>query len=65
MKSTGPIKARTDAKRNRQGIRTRVKLLKAAESLFGERGFHAVSMRDITSAAGVDLALANYHFGSK
>jgi AcrR family transcriptional regulator len=29
------------------------------------RGFHGVSIRDITSAAGVQLALANYHFGSK
>ena len=58
-------KPRVDGKRNRQGIRTRVKLLKAAERLFGDHGFHAVSMRDITKEAGVDLALANYHFGTK
>ena len=37
----------------------------AAEQLFAKRGFHGASVRDITGAAGVDLALVNYHFGSK
>ena len=37
----------------------------AAEKLFARRGFHGTSLRDITGAAGVDLALVNYHFGSK
>jgi AcrR family transcriptional regulator len=37
----------------------------AAELLFARRGFHGTSVRDITGAAGVDLALVNYHFGSK
>jgi AcrR family transcriptional regulator len=41
------------------------RILDAAERLFAERGFHGVSVRDITGAAGVDVALANYHFGSK
>jgi len=36
-----------------------------AERLFSRRGFHGTSLRDITSAAGVDLSLVNYHFGSK
>lgn len=44
---------------------TRDRILDAAEELFSVRGFHGVSIRDITSAAGVQLALANYHFGSK
>ncbi|HEX9207788.1 MAG TPA: TetR family transcriptional regulator [Steroidobacteraceae bacterium] len=44
---------------------TRERILDAAEKLFAERGFHGVSVRDITGAAGVDVALANYHFGSK
>ena len=44
---------------------TRRRILDAAELLFAERGFHAVSVRDITTAAGVDVALINYHFGSK
>jgi AcrR family transcriptional regulator len=44
---------------------TRNRILDAAEQMFAERGFHGVSIRDITGAAGVDVALANYHFGSK
>ena len=44
---------------------TKALILDAAEQLFAERSFAAVSMRDITSAAGVNLAAVNYHFGSK
>jgi AcrR family transcriptional regulator len=44
---------------------TKQKILDAAEKLFARRGFHGVSIRDITSAAGVDVALSNYHFGPK
>jgi AcrR family transcriptional regulator len=41
------------------------RLLDAAEKLFARRGYHGVSVRDITEAARVDVALVNYHFGSK
>ncbi|AKS42279.1 TetR/AcrR family transcriptional regulator [Wenzhouxiangella marina] len=41
------------------------RLLDAAERLFAEAGFHATSLRQITQAAGVNLAAVNYHFGSK
>jgi AcrR family transcriptional regulator len=44
---------------------TKEKLMDAAEKLFARRGFHGVSVREITGAAGVDLALVNYHFGTK
>jgi AcrR family transcriptional regulator len=44
---------------------TRDKILDAAERLFARRGFYGVSIRDITAAAGVDVALVNYHFGRK
>ena len=37
----------------------------AAERLFALNGFQNVSVRDITAAAGVNLASVNYHFGSK
>ncbi|TMV88621.1 TetR/AcrR family transcriptional regulator [Thioclava sp. BHET1] len=47
------------------GDQTREKILNAAETLFGERGFEGVSLRDITGEASVTLALASYHFGSK
>src|SRR5437773_8511643 len=44
---------------------TKERILDAAEALFMEHGFEATSVRVITAAAGVNLAAANYHFGSK
>ncbi len=41
------------------------KILNAAEELFAQGGYDAVSIRQITQKAGVRLALAHYHFGSK
>jgi AcrR family transcriptional regulator len=49
----------------RRGDTTRFSILDAAERSFAESGFDGVSLRTITERAGVDLALANYHFGSK
>ncbi len=44
---------------------TKHRLLDAAEALFMEHGFEATSLRLITTAAGANLAAANYHFGGK
>jgi AcrR family transcriptional regulator len=44
---------------------TRERLLDEAEELFAQRGYHAVSVREITKAAGSNLAAVNYHFGNK
>lgn len=44
---------------------TKSRILDAAEQLFGSDGFHATSLRVITSRAGVNLAAVSYHFGSK
>jgi AcrR family transcriptional regulator len=44
---------------------TRGKILNAAESLFGENGYAATSLRHIIGKAGVNLAAIHYHFGSK
>lgn len=44
---------------------TKQRLLAAAGPLFAARGFAGTSMRDIADRAGVNLAAANYHFGSK
>ena len=47
------------------GDQTREKIINAAEILFGNQSFDTVSLRDITNAAGVTLALASYHFKTK
>jgi len=44
---------------------TKDRILDVAERLFGERGFPATTLRDITAEAGVNLAAVNYHFRSK
>lgn len=44
---------------------TKDRIMDAAEALFLDHGFEATSLRQITAAAGVNLAAVNYHFGSK
>jgi len=44
---------------------TKDRLLDSAEQLFSREGFSSTSVRQITAAAGVNLAALNYHFGSK
>ena len=44
---------------------TRSRILDVAERAFMAHGYDATSMRMITSAAEVNLAAVNYHFGSK
>lgn len=46
-------------------MKTREKILVAARELFAKDGFEAVSVRDVTTAADVNLASINYHFGNK
>jgi AcrR family transcriptional regulator len=44
---------------------TKTRVLDSAERLFADRGYSATSVRDITTAASVNLAAVQYHFGSK
>ncbi len=44
---------------------TRERILAVARELFTARGFDSVSVRDIVSAANVNLGAVTYHFGSK
>lgn len=51
---------------NEQSLKdTRERILDAAEQLFMKYGYEGTSMRVVTNEAGVNLAAANYHFGSK
>lgn len=43
----------------------RMAILLAAEKLFAQRGYHAVTIRQIAEEAGVPLALVGYYFGPK
>ncbi|MCP4575100.1 MAG: CerR family C-terminal domain-containing protein [Deltaproteobacteria bacterium] len=43
----------------------RERILDEAEALFAERGYYAVTVREITQAAHCNLASVNYHFGNK
>jgi AcrR family transcriptional regulator len=43
----------------------KTKLLSRAEELFAEHGYELTSTRHIASAAGMNLALISYYFGSK
>jgi AcrR family transcriptional regulator len=44
---------------------TRRRILEAAGPLFAQKGFDATSIREITEAAGTNVAAVNYHFRSK
>jgi AcrR family transcriptional regulator len=44
---------------------TKEKLLDAAESLFASKSFEDVSIRELASAADVNVAAVNYHFQGK
>lgn len=45
--------------------KTRGQIVAAAEKIFAEKGFRAMTLRAVTKAAHVNLAAVNYHFGSK
>lgn len=45
--------------------KTRQQIIRVTEKLFAEKGFRAMTLRDVTREAKVNLAAVNYHFGSK
>jgi AcrR family transcriptional regulator len=59
-RKAGPMRAGA-----RRGDATRQVILDAAEQCLAAGDFDGVSLRTISEAAGVDIALVNYHFGSK
>ncbi|MCC6582936.1 MAG: TetR/AcrR family transcriptional regulator [Chitinophagales bacterium] len=40
-------------------------ILDVAERLFAEQGFEAISVREISKAADINIAMVSYYFGSK
>lgn len=52
------------SKKNKEDL-TKERILDSAEVLFAQKGFQAVSVREITAAARCNLAAVNYHFGNK
>ena len=44
---------------------TATRILDAAESLFSQRGYHGVSIREVAARSSTELSLTRYHFGSK
>ena len=69
MPQTGKAIADTPVKRTRRtqerAETTRASLIDAGIQLFSERGFDAVSVRDLEQAAGVKRNILTYHFEDK
>ncbi len=65
--TTTAVRAPTLTSRRAAPVQTGRKdtILLAAERLFAQRGYHAVSIRQIAEEAGVPLALVGYYFGQK
>jgi AcrR family transcriptional regulator len=53
------------APKTKRGVRTREALLRAAEACFGDRGFHAVSVNEITDEAGMAIGTFYLYFADK
>jgi AcrR family transcriptional regulator len=53
------------SKANSSSVETRELILNAAGRIFAQQGFHATTVREITRAAGANIAAVNYHFRDK
>jgi len=63
-----PKSGRSTSKRPRRPAvsgPTREKLINAAGRIFADRGYRATTIREISIAAGENVAAVNYHFGDK
>lgn len=50
---------------NEDTITSKERIFQAAVSLFAQKGFNAVSTREIVKKAGVNIAMIKYYFGGK
>jgi AcrR family transcriptional regulator len=55
----------TDLALRRKTADARTRIVEAAERLFADRGYHAVSLRTIMAEAEVNVSAAHYYFRSK
>jgi AcrR family transcriptional regulator len=58
------MEATRSDQRREAGLRTQARLLEAALTLISERGEDGVTLRELTDAAGANVAAVSYHFGS-
>src|SRR5450631_2909703 len=68
MISAPPKSRATPVKRTRRPATsdpTRDKLLDVAGRIFADRGYRSATIREISIAAGANIAAVNYHFGDK
>lgn len=65
MVKPAPSPLRSAASGYRKGEETRARILRAALGAFGNRGFEAVTTRQIAEDAGANLPALNYYFGGK
>jgi AcrR family transcriptional regulator len=63
--SPGPARRGRPSNAAREARDSREHILQVATRLFAARGLHVPSIRDVTEAAGVNVALVKYYFGSK
>ena len=62
--ASGPdVGQRVDGRRE-GGSRTRRRLIETAQELLAEQGEDAIRLRELTTAAQVNVAAVHYHFGS-
>src|SRR3979490_661517 len=57
--------ARAAVKKIEKKVETSTTLLEAAKKVLRQKGYAALSPRDVAAAAGVPLSQIHYHFGSK
>lgn len=60
MSKVEPVPARRSRESDRSG-----KIIAAASKLFGQRGFHSVSLQDIGDEVGLDASSLYFHFPNK
>lgn len=55
----------TTQKAHAHGSDSREALLKAAQRVFGAKGYEGATVKDLADEAGVNISLVSYHFGGK